>query len=418
MTTETTTTLATCKISPFGLIVLTDKIDKLNRRADRHNMNRLNLTVVTTTTEFDEKSGCDKEWHHVEIEGCAPRINGWVLAAKIECDDIVGTLVSVVPGDFADCDYSAYREHDFSCDHCNSRRGRKSVFVLKHSDGSTKVVGRNCLADFLRCANAEDFARYAEFVDELASLDSDDLDSEYESCGYAGRGGYPELSLETFLPLVRAITRRVGWVSRTAAKDFDGGVATADWALRIIQSNDRHIRAFVARNEIEVNDADRDCAAKAVEWAKSVDDAKSEYLHVIRAIATTGRVNNRLAGYAASIVSAYNREIERETERAEKAKNAPSKVYAGDPGKTRDIGTVTIKGVHFFEGYYGVTSIVRMELVVSESEVAPIVWFASGERDYEAGDVYHLRAGIKECNDDPKYGKQTVVTRAKLTPVA
>ena len=416
----TSTTLASCKVSPFALAVLTDKIDKLNRRADRHGMNRLVLTVVSVTTEFNEDKGCDEEWNHVEITGSAPRINGWALAAKIERDDIVGTLVSVVPGDHADDDYSAYREHNFGCDHCGHIRNRAAVFVLKHSDGSTKVVGRNCLADFVRSGDAEDFARYAEFVDQLQSLDSADLDEEWGRENYGGRYGYPELSLETFLPLVTAVTRRVGWVSRTAAKDIDGGVATADWTLRILQSNDRHIRKFVEYNEIAVNDGDRDLAGKAVQWAQSLQSDqtdRSEYLHVIHTIAVTGRVNNRLAGYAASIVRAYQNDCERRAEREEKAKNAPRKVYAGDPGKTRDIGVVTIKRVRYIDGYYGTRTIVAMELPVGDDAVAPITWFGSGSLEFEEGERFHLRAGIKECSDDPKWGKQTIVTRAKLTPV-
>lgn len=414
------TTLASCKISPFALAVLTDKIEKLNRRADRHGMEKLVLTVVTTTIEFNEDKGIDEEWNHVEITGSAPRINGWALAAKIERDDIVGTLVSVVPGDYADDDYSSYRDHDFGCDHCGHRRGRNSVFVLKHSDGSVKVVGRNCLADFVRSGDAEDFARYAEFVDSLAGISSGDLDEEWERENYGGRHGWPELTLDTFLPLVQAVTRRIGWVSRTAAKDLDGVSATADWTLRILQSNDRYIREFVAKNEIAVCDNDRDIAGKAIEWAKSLESSetdRSEYLHVIHTIATAGRVNNRLAGYAASIVRAYQKACEREAERAERAKNAPRKVYAGEPGKTRDIGVVTIKRVRYIDGYYGTRTIVAMELPMQDGAVAPITWFGSGSLDYAEGEQFHLRAGIKECQDDPKWGKQTIVTRAKLTPV-
>ena len=78
---------------------------------------------------------------------------------------------------------------------------------------------------------------------------------------------------------------------------------------------------------------------------------------------------------------------------------------------------VTIKGVHYSEGQFGVTTIVRMSADLPNGKVAPIVWFASGDREFEVGAQYHLRAGIKDCNDHPTYGKQSVVTRAKLTAV-
>ena len=413
-----TETLATVTIGPTALAILTDKIESLNKRADRHGMNKLVMTVVSTTVEHNKDRGCDEDRNVVEISGCAPCINGYVLSAKIERDEVIGTLVSVVPGKYDKRDYSKYRNHDFGCDHCNSRRGRKAVYVLTHDSGHETVVGRNCLADFIRSDNADDFARYAEFVDSVKNFSEAGLVDAWEEEFRSGRADYPDMSLETFLPLVQAVTRRVGWVSRTAAKEVDGLMATADWTIQILCTYNRFIREFVAKNEIDVCDNDRDAAAQAIEWAKSLPSEqtdKSEYLHVIQSIATAGHTNRRLAGYAASIIRAYQNDCDRRAEREEKAKNAPRKVYAGEPCKTRDIGNVRIVRVNFIDGFYGTKTIVSMELDMADGSIAPITWFGSGSHDYAAGEEFHLRAGIKECKDDEKWGKQTIVTRAKFT---
>lgn len=395
-------TIATAKLSPFGLAGLREHVDKLNRRADKLGVEPILVSVVDTVVETDV---CDREFYVVRIEGTAPRVNGWALAAKVERHDIVGTLVSVVPGPYADEDYSEYHDCDFHCDHCNSKRGRHSVYVLRHQDGRRQVVGTNCLADFVRYAGAADLALFAEMSEQLVEGVND---GEFERLG--GGVAFPPLTLVHFLSLVRAVIRRVGWTSRTDAKEY-GYQSTADLALEIIYSNHPSIQKFVEKNEIEVNDNDRELAAKAIEWAKSAGG--NEYLRTISLIALAGETDRKLAGYAASIIPAYQRAMDREAERA--AADGPEKVYAGEPGKTRDIGEVTVKRVRYTDGFYGTKTIVAMEQELPGNRVAPIVWFASGSLEFGEGERYHLRAAIKECRDDERFGKQTVVSRAKLT---
>ena len=43
----------------------------------------------------------------------------------------------------------------FRCDHCHSNRERKAVCVLKHDDGSEKIVGTTCVKDFTRGLDGE-----------------------------------------------------------------------------------------------------------------------------------------------------------------------------------------------------------------------------------------------------------------------
>lgn len=41
-----------------------------------------------------------------------------------------------------------------------------------------------------------------------------------------------------------------------------------------------------------------------------------------------------------------------------------------------------------------------------------LVWFASREGGLEQGRRYRIKATVKSHEDDPKWGKQTVLTRA------
>lgn len=414
------TNIATATVSEYAVAALRERVEKLNARALRHGMSPLQVNAVEVEPK-EAKSGDLVPQFEVTIVGNAPRLEGWVIAAKVERDEIIGILVKAIPGPFAEEDYSEYRESDFYCDHCNSRRGRKCVFVMRHTETlETKVVGRNCLADFVRNDKAEDFARFVEAVDAIQEwfVAGDELDDEGREI-YGGSGDWQApIGLERFLATAQCCTRRLGWLSRTAAKQsFDNETSTADNALYVLCGHGEFHKKFITCHEIYVNDADRELAREAIEWAAGLTDLSNEYIRTIHEIAVAGFTNRKLAGYSASIIRAYQKAMEWEEGRAEKAKTAKAKVFAGEPGKTRDLGVATVKRVRYIEGYYGTKTIVALDLPMGEDEVAPLVWFASGSREFNEGEQYHVRAGIKDCTDDERFGKQTVLTRAKLTEV-
>lgn len=414
-------TLKRIEVGKAGLLGLRAVTDKLNRRAVRHDMNMLSVRVVREFTVRNEDTGIDELRFEVEINGCAPCIDGWHLAAKIENNDTIGTMVKVVPGVYADDDYSSYRGHDYSCDHCKTSRRRNDVFVLKRFDGSVKVVGRNCLADFLRCADAEHFADYAEMCDSLAGMGCDDFEARGYDEGFGGRNAAAAESLVRYLTAVRCVTRRMGWMSRTTARNsFDGCMSTADNANFMLYGKGEHHRKFVYQNELFVSDADRAYAEAAVEWAKSLsteETAKSEYLNIIHRIATVGLVGDGLDGYAASIGCAKDKADEREAEYAKSKADAPDKVYLGCVGERLRNQVVMVVRVRYCDGNYGVSTIVAMEAKLQGGSVAPITWFASGEHNYDEGAEYKLTGTVKAHDDDNRYGRQTKMNRCKLEKV-
>jgi len=412
-------TIATVTLGEAGLTGLRAKVDKLNRRAVRYGMDQLVVTVTREFTVENKRTGCDDPRYDVQIEGCAPCIEGWHLAARLENNDTIGIVVRIVPGKFADLDYSGYRNHDFSCDHCETKRRRNDVFVLADDDGCRKVVGRNCLADYLRCEDARAFVEYAEWCELAAGWTDESLADEAYEEGFGEKGGRPAVALDQFLSIVSCCTRRLGWTSRSASYGDPGSTATADDAYFVIFGRGKFHEDFIRENELHVSDGDKDTAAKATEWVQTVDSSTSEYLDTIRRIGIAGMTDDKLAGYAASIIRAYQKDCEWAAERAEKAAGRKERVYIGDASKKgqQDLGRVRVVRLRSIETEYGVSTIVAMEADMPDGSIAPITWFATGDKvdKYEEGKEYTLRAGVKDHNDDPKWGKQTKVTRARLT---
>jgi hypothetical protein len=426
VTIMTTATYATVKVFERGRVALMDKVDALNKRAARYGMNTMEARIVRvdgfvplvrgkSLTRFPQYSfGCTENHYCIEITGCAPRINGWRLVARVEFNADIGNIVRIAPGVDDDGSFVAYRTIGPVCEHCNTNRRRNDVFVIEHESGQRKVIGRNCLADYLRCEDANDFVRlaeYADFIKEACDAAERD-DMEYFGGGWVASN----MPLERYLTIVRMLTRRIGWISRTAARENGDGSSTADDAYRYIFSNDRYTKAWIARNELETCADDEAEALCAIEWACNVGASRSEYLDTIQRIALSGSVSfGKLDGYAASIIIAYRKACERDRERAEKAKNAKNKVWFGrEKDRVRDL-QVTCKGLHSFEGYYGVTTIVRFEHSVSDTDKAVLVWFASGDRydDWEVDAEYTIDATIKGHDDHETYGKQTKINRVK-----
>jgi hypothetical protein len=415
-------TLATVDLFESGLSNLRAKVVKLNKRAARHGMVPLVLRVLRSEA-VERKVRLAQGLvtlpdvrHTVEIDGCEPCINGWALAAKIEFNDSIGNVVRIAPGHCDDGSFVSYRTVGPVCEHCNSRRRRNDVFVLEHCDGRRKIVGRNCLADYIRSGDAASIAAWAEMMDCIRLAGDGDGDGELGRDDYSRDRGNPALPLEPYLRIVAVVKRKLGWMGRTAARDSYDGTATADDVNYVIYGRGSGHDAWVAENELFAHPDDADYVDCAIKWASTLCDDDNEYRSIIGRIAIAGYVDMRkLDGYAASILIAYDKACEREIEYAARKAGAKEKVWFGCEGKREKGIPVKCVGLHSFEGQWGVTTIVRLEHYPDDSSRAILVWFASGDR-YNAWEVdaeYTIDATIKGHDDHDKYGKQTKVNRVK-----
>lgn len=423
MMVEEKVTLATAVMFERGFRALQEKVEKLNKRAVRHGMNMLEVRVVSAEPaerEVAPKLFVPDVRYTVEIDGCEPCIGGWRLAATIEFNATIGNVVRIVPGRDNEDTFGAYRTIEPVCEHCNSKRNRNDIFVLEDCNGDRKVVGRNCLADFVRSGDAASLAAWAEFIGNLACIGDDDDADDDDWRDYCGRAGNPTMPLDGYLRVVAVVKRKFGWMGRTAARDRIDGVATADTAAYVIYGKGKAHREFVERNDLHSDDDDAAYVARAIEWACTLCGDRNEYRDTIGRIAAAGIVDMRkLDGYAASILIAYDKHCEREIEYAARNKGAKEKVWFGCEGKRERNIRAKCVGLHSFEGAYGVTTIVRFEHYPNGeggNDKAVLVWFASGDRynDFELDTEYTFDATIKGHDDDAKYGKQTKLSRVTV----
>lgn len=387
------------------------KISRLNNKAKRIGCSPIvveilgQFRIIRDTKETGEGR---KEWWHKEVEvyncvtiaGEAPQYNGWKFVASLEHTN-AGNIVRTAPG--TEVDTVKYRQVENYCEHCNSRRRRKETFILAHEDGTTKQVGRNCIADFLGNTSPERYGSWFDMMDEAHELADNSM----------GGGGERVYILNEYMAYVVECIERFGWVSSTYAREqrdlYDNYVeTTGSRALRNMlppkTKEDERRRDFDTPA-----DESYEKAKTIVEWAKELKDREelNDYLHNLTVIANGDVVTWDKMSFAASMANAYRMDLEKieyKKREAEEKAERPVSEYFGEVGK-RETFTLTVEKVILSETFYGITKIHKM--VDENGNVA--TWFSSN-KSLEEGETYQLKATVKEHNEY-KGEKQTVLTR-------
>jgi hypothetical protein len=217
---------------------LRDRIERIDRRARRLGTGPVWL-VDTGRREADRAV--------VVLQGDAPRLDGWRIAAVVRQRGADAQL-RPVPG-APSLRLPAERWRTASCDHCRVVRNRKETFLLFHDgDGAVRQVGSSCMRDFLGGHDPERLCRQAEYL-LLAGAELSDAD-----------GGTAEpaatLELEAFLAHAARVVRRAGWTTRAAATDETP--SSADQAEASLE------------HEAPLDPADRRLARGTIAWAREL----------------------------------------------------------------------------------------------------------------------------------------------------
>jgi hypothetical protein len=403
------------KIPTQNLETLKSKVAKLNKRAKRLGIAPMELIEGATTVTY-ERDECMRlipiSRTEVSIKGESPIINGWMLVATITPEQ-GGNLVKCVPGESVP---KEYRQADTRvCDHCNTKRHRKDVFIIKHEDGSFKQVGRNCIADFLGHASPEALIGKCSYLIEAQEC----LEEAEEYGGY----GFRELELDIVevLAATAMLIRQIGWVSKAQANSLmETSTSELSWEILNPPTTEpaasQH-KKWIDNKKLFINDTDRKLAEDAVELAKNLpEDTDSDYLHNLRVACNCLTVRSKNLGITCSAVAAYMRERDREAELQRQREKNATRGHVGEIKKRQDFEDLIVVGVHVFENYYGTTTIVRFE----DTDGNILVWKSSTGPEW-ASDAYHsdedvklnIKATVKE-HGDYKGVPQTIVTRVKL----
>jgi hypothetical protein len=233
----------------------------------------------------------------VVLQGDAPRVDGWRVAAVVRHRGAEAEL-RPVPGAPA-IPLSSARWRTASCDHCQVARNRKETFLLLHeADRTVRQVGSSCLRDFLGGHDPERLCRQAEYL----------LLAGAELTGAAGGPGVERgatFELDAFLAHAARVVRHAGWTSRAVATDETP--SSADQAEASLEE------------QAPLEPADRRLARGTLAWARELLPLKrhpSGFERDLVAVVGESWITRRERGLLCAAVMIRRRELARARSRS------------------------------------------------------------------------------------------------------
>jgi len=389
-----------------------EKIATLNKRAKKLGCSEIIVETLRYEDRKDEKTyvsknslttGIIRRYYIVELTGETPKYNGWEFIGAIQhlpSDKNENLdLIKVIPGETIP---EGFKNRGNVCDHCEHKRFRKDTFIVRNNDQAVKQVGRTCLKDFLGHDNPHMLAGAAELLihaDDLGCLAEDD------EWGGGGGSGYRFFDLEIYLGFVVGAIKTKGWTSRTRAYE-QGITSTAEWALSSLSSKldekDKELREIL-ENMIP-GDEEKELAKGAIEWAIDLNETETknnDYLYNINIIAKSGVVDINMIGYAASIISAYKKNLYIKKEIKESN-------YFGEVGIRGNFKLAVIRIIPL-EGRFGMVYL----HIFQDEKGNKAIWYASNDSSLEedSENFLDLKGRVKKHDTDQNGIKQTILTR-------
>jgi hypothetical protein len=368
-----------------------DKIEKLNKRAVKRGWTgRITITGEPVTVKETGPSGLPitKQLIDTTITGEPPKYDGWTFLARLEWDKDSGLVVFTAPG-VPEIDRSGLREG--ACDHCETARYRRNVFLVADENGTTQQVGSTCIKDFLGW----------DFSPVWISTSISDYEEMFE-------GGYghtePTYSTETVLAAAWAVIQEFGYVR----SDDWSNTPTKSTVAAVLDPRSNAERKLAKLIAPHISEAVKQ-ANVIREWVLSdAFKGHSDYVTNLKNIAAGEFVRTKNFGFLVSAPQTWAKSIERDLiRRAEKADIVNE--YTGAIGDRLEL-EVKVKAIRYIDGDWGTTSLYTLE----GKDHRLYKWFSSCNVWSETSDEYVTIKGTVKKHNEFHGTKSTVLTRVKV----
>jgi hypothetical protein len=324
------------------------------------------------------------------ILGLVPRLGDWEIIALLEEDEHAGTVSRLFPG-VTNVNLTSIKADSMECDYCHTNRSRIKTFVLRDKDGNLIKVGRNCLELYTGIEVSGNFdvtpMKLSDEMDEIVSRATGTCDLS--------------APVEEVLTLAVGAVKLHGWRSAATARDM-GKASTGDYVRGAYGRSPKNHRAH---DEL-VEAADLVKVKAIIDYLDTLEGDGSEYLNnlITCTRSTSGLVSWANIGLVASVVSSYDRFMERQARETAVTKSE----WVGTPGTRERFEDVKILDIRQLAGEWSNPDLVKMITTTD----AILTWFASKGTTWSVGDVVTITVRIKGHNIYQGC-KETQVTHVK-----
>ena len=320
-----------------------------------------------------------REVYDLTFKGTLVMVDGWRVVGHAE-DLGHGMKIKMIEGKVP-----ARLRGDFeqTCDHCEHKRNRKKLWILRKQDGrSIKVVGTSCVRDFTgHDGSFQNLANWDQIVRDLWFGEGEGIQ---EFTGFSQK----YFDLQRVAAAAALMIGRFGFVSRRKS-EIECLVSTAQMVDGVINRADLALEDGWAEAQKVADMAIR--AAKKIGKEKRTEDI----FHNMHMIANADSVDASNFGMVAWIVQWAIQQKEAQKRSSRKGKNAK---FCGVSKKIGSIGErldlrVKVLGSRNFNSHYGGGT--KFDLVTECGSL--LAWWCSGyDQGLEVDGVFTIKATVKK----------------------
>ncbi len=402
-------------INAYKVEYLKKAIDRLNRKARKLGCAPMNLT-------FEPAEPYSTDQHPITghmlvtplviervtaiLDYEIPNVDGYELIAVLDLysgDNGNEVMVSAVPGKEVPEEFKHLDR--IGCDHCGYNRYRKKSMLIRHiENGNYMQVGSTCVKDFFEGNDPKGFIFMASILfDNLVAGISD------EECFSGGRfdaGGFGFLEV---LNTTAAVVKKFGFTSKKAAWDY-GYKSTADRVWDNLMPYPRMPQDEFAPS----TEDDLELAQKTLAYFTDIDAGNNDYLLNLKKIISLGFVPYKYMGFACSMVSSYQRAVEKEAIYKAKKKAGENSDFVGQIGeRLRDL-QVKVLSTRDIESDYGLSVLYTFQ----DTDGNLFKTFYSGSSWSADVDDCLMITGTVKKHEDFRGTKSTMLNRVAASAAA
>lgn len=339
----------------------------------------------------------------IDVEGTA-KIDNWECVAVVDVHNS-GNIIRRINNDMEVP--SRFRTTENICEHCNSKRQRKSLFIIHNTKTDEwKQVGGTCLKLYTGGLSMEYVASYMDGITELEEND-----------GVVVGFGKPYYKVEEILSYAVEVINKTGYFNASSNLPTKNIVrylmsCRLDMAIRGINDmlKENHFPISFSQNDFELEET-KDTVEKIMEYYSNLED-DTEFIHNIKVMFSEGYVELKNVGCLAYLPHGYKKYIQKETEKAKRIETEKSEHFGEIGIRYKDMNVLYTNCLACWDnGFNGITYIHK--IVLEDGTV--LIWKTGNSITHYDNEVVDKITFTVKGHNEYKGQKQTEITRCKIS---
>lgn len=365
------------------------EIKKLNSKAKKLNIQEIKYNKLENII-FKRNKDIEVPCYIVEVEQEEQiKLQDYIFVAKLE-KNIGDTFIY-----FGHQDVPKEQKNIKICQHCNSNRQRKHLYILRnHLNDKYITVGKSCLVDFIGHANADKIAEYFQKFKDIANNYNVEDINDYNSFNQE------IYSLNQVLRVSCASIESRGYFS----VDYDG-LTTKEHVIYVLNNYVEDKEARKVMNNAMNLDSEKIELIKEIILSQKNDN---DFIINLKFLIKDECINKNMIGLACCIPKVAQNIIEKEKQkRFNKESN-----YIGVIKEKVELNVVFDTQILINSYYYGDAYM----YFFYDEDFNVVIWKTDRLKKFNKEEIFKMKATVKS-HEEYQGIKQTFVIRPKFEKI-